>query len=145
MIRREAALDEIAARVTDAKNALGLLGFRRTPTRPIDEKYLPCIFMIEGDDEITDPSARTATGYGAKRVLELNIEIVAHKSSTDIKQLYRDVRSVVLRPNERGGNVMADGSTFIVEKRTEGPIGYGLPDIIGMTLVLAMPYTDDGN
>ena len=145
MIHRENALDEIAQRITDAKVPLGLKGFRRTPTRPVDEKYLPCIFMIEGNDEITSHSARSALGYPSKRAMEVIIEVIAHKSTTDIKQLYRDVRSVVLKSNEYRGNVMADGATFILEIRTEGPVGYGLPDVIGMSLVLAMSYTDDGN
>lgn len=144
MIHRETALDELAQRITDAKDTLGLKGFRRTPTRPIDENYLPCIFMIEGNDQITEHSSRVSAGYPSKRVLEVIFEIVVHKSKTDIKQLYRDVRSVVLKSNEHRGNVLADGTAFLLEIRTEGPTGYGLPDVSGMSLVLAMSYTDDG-
>ena len=58
----------------------------------------------------------------------------------DIKKLYRNVRSVVLADNP----IVAD-NTFIREIRTEGPNGYGLPNVIGMQLVLAMFYTDEGN
>jgi hypothetical protein len=141
---REQALDEIALRISNAKDTLGLKGFRRTPTRPVDEKYIPCIFMIEGEDEIVKPSNRDSNVYPAVRELEVGIDIVAYKSETDIKQLYRQVRAVVLRSGIIRGNILADNKVPIWEIRTEGPTGYGLPDLIGMTLVLKMSYTDDG-
>ena len=37
---RETALVEIYNRISDNKTVLGLNGFKRSPTRPIDEKYL---------------------------------------------------------------------------------------------------------
>ncbi len=139
MKNREAGLQEIYDRIYAAKDTLGLKGFKRTPTKAIDEKYLPCIFMIEDIDEIVDHSARSATGYPARRMLEVTLEMVTDRD-TDIKKLYTDVRSVVFD----GGVVVADDNTFIRETRTEGPTGYGLPDVLGMRLVLILFYTDDG-
>lgn len=140
MINREAGIVEINNRLIAAKDTIGLKGLKRTPTRPIDEKYLPCVYIHEGNDEIAKPSNRTPTGYPCKRVLELVIEIIANESLNDIKLLYRVVRSAVFN----GGVIVADDNTLINEIRTEGPTGYGLPDMIGMSLVLAMSYTDYG-
>ena len=139
MINREDGLVEIYNRIKAERVTLGLQAFKRTPTKPIDESYLPCIFMIEGVDDIVTPSARTGTGYPCKRNLEVTLEIVTDKD-TNIKQLYTDVRSVVFT----GGVIVADNNTFIREIRTEGPTGYGLPDVLGMQLVLVLVYTDAG-
>ena len=139
MSSRESGLNEIYTRVKDAKDALGLKAFKRTPTKPITEEFLPCIFMHEGIDEITEHSARTQAGYPCKRVLEVTLEMVTDRDA-DIKQLYTDVRTVVFG----GGVIVADNNTFIREIRTEGPTGYGLPDVLGMQLVLVLSYTDAG-
>lgn len=137
---REQGLNEVYQRVKEQRITLGLKAFKRTPTTPIDDKYLPAIFMDEGIDEVTVSSERNPTGYPMRRVLEIIIELVVLKSETDIKQLYIDVRKAVFN----GGVVVAD-NTIIKEIRTEGPNGYGLPNIVGMRLVLALSYTDDGN
>jgi hypothetical protein len=71
----------------------------------------------------------------------VHIEIIAHESNSDIRELYREVRSTIFN----GGVVVADDNTMINEIRTEGPTGYGLPDIGGISLVLGMSYNDDGN
>ena len=139
MINREAGLQEIYDRIYAVKDVLGLKGFKRTPTKAIDEKFLPCIFMVEDVDEIVEHSARSSTGYPAKRLLEVTLEIVTHRD-TDIKQLYRDVRSAVFGESV----IVADDNTFIRETRAEGPTGYGLPDVLGMRLVLVMFYNDKG-
>jgi len=139
MIRREEGLLELYKRVKDEREALGLMAFKRTPTMPINEDKLPCVFMIEGPDEITKYASRGQTGYPVDRVLEVTFELVSNRD-LDIKTLYRGVRSAIFV----GGIVVADKSTFIREIRTEGPTGYGLPDVTGMRLVLALRYTDDG-
>lgn len=139
MERREEGLEEIYRRISDARVELGLNGFKRTPTTAVTEQYLPCIFMIEGVDEVDQYSSRTQAGYPCKRVLEVTLELITNKD-VDIKQLYRDVRSVVFS----GGVIVADDSTFIREIRTEGPTGYGLPDVLGMRLVLLLSYNDAG-
>ncbi len=138
MDNRENGLETIYNRIYAGREELGLKAFKRSPTKPIDEKYIPCVFMIEDVDEVTEISSRGKLGYPMRRQLEVVLEIVTDRSY-DIKKLYREVRSVVLA----GDPVVAD-NTFIREIRTEGPTGYGLPDVLGMRLVLAMFYTDDG-
>lgn len=139
MINRENGLLEVYRRIYENRTTLGLKSFQRTPTKPVSEEFLPCIFMIEGIDEIVEHSNRNSMGYPCKRMLEVTLEIVTDKD-TNINQLYTDVRTVVFE----GGVVVADGNTFIRETRTEGPTGYGLPDVLGMQLVLVLFYTDTG-
>lgn len=139
MERREEGLIEIYTRIANARAALGLKAFKRTPTTPVTEQFLPCIFMIEGVDEVSQHSSRTQTGFPCRRVLEVTLEMVTNRD-VDIKQLYREVRSVVFS----NGVIVADDNTFIREIRTEGPTGYGLPDVLGMRLVLLLGYNDAG-
>lgn len=140
MINREAGLVQIYDRIYTQRDTLGLKAFKRTPTIAVDESFLPCIFMMEGLDEVIEHSSRNQTGYPCRRALEVALELVTD-GSADIKKLYTDVRTVIFD----GGVVVADNNTFIREIRTEGPTGYGLPDVLGMRLVLALVYTDDGN
>lgn len=140
MQRREEGLLEVYNRILNAKDVLGLKGFKRTPTSPVTEQYLPCIFMIEGVDEVVTHSSRGSSGFPCRRALEVTLEIVTNKD-VDIKKLYRDVRSVIFSE----GVIVADDNTFIREIRTEGPTGYGLPDVLGMRLVLALSHNDKGN
>ena len=102
--------------------------------------------MSEETDSVLEHSKRNKTGYPAKRVLEVVLEIVV-SDTTNIKQLYLDMRRVVF--TERGSdplvfNPVLAQNTFINENRTEGPTGYGLPDVLGMRLVLDLVYTDNG-
>ena len=95
--------------------------------------------MVEGIDSIVEYSSRTPTGYPARRMLEVTLEIISDKK-TDIKTLFREVRSVVFS----GGVVVADDKTIIKEVRTEGPTGYGLPGVLGIRLILFLMYKDEG-
>lgn len=144
MINREDGLNEIYERLKANRTFLGLTTFKRNPTRPAVENDLPCVFMIEGTDIITEHSKRSGTGYPAKRVMEVTIEIITTRE-VNIKQLFQDIRRVIF--TERNSNpvvytaIVAE-NTFIGENRTEGPAGYGLPDVVGMALVLDLVYTD---
>lgn len=146
MINRENALLEIYERLKENRISLGIATFKRIPTQPITEDDLPCIFMSEETDNVIEYSKRNKTGYPAKRVLEVGIEIIASRE-INIKQLYSDIRRVVFA--KRGTdltefNPNLDSNTFIHENRTEGPTGYGLPDVVGMRLVLDLVYIDNG-
>jgi len=143
---REDALLEIYERIKADRTVLEVKTFKRTPTAPIQQADLPCIFMLEGIDKITKLSARGNTGYPAQRVLEVVIELVTTEK-TDIKALYKLVRSTVFSvkgSNPKVYNSRLVDDAFINENRTEGPIGYGLPDVLGMRLVLDLFYTDNG-
>lgn len=151
MTNREDGLVEIYERIKARRSELNLITFKRTPTTPIRKEKLPCIFMSEDVDNVIEHSKRNKTGYPARRVLEVSLEIIVSKD-VDIKQLYFDVRRAVFMDKEA---VWADNAPisftpvlakniFINENRTEGPTGYGLPDVIGMRLVLDLIYTDKG-
>lgn len=145
MINRENGLNEIYERIKANRIILGIKTFKRNPTRPITEEDLPCIFMLEGVDTVLAHSKRTNTGYPVKRALEVTLELVT-QLDTDIKTLYTNVRRVVFTKRDSDpvqySSVIAQ-NTFINENRTEGPTGYGLPDVLGMRLVLDLVYTDD--
>ena len=144
---REDALVEIYNRVKDNRTELGLTSFKRTPTAPISDSDMPCLLMLEGNDGIVSSSSKTNTGYPVRRVLEVTLELVTD-GDTDIKSMLRDVRRVVftqrdtdpplydakLLPNNRTGSIS--------ENRMKGPDGYGLPNVLGMSLVLDLVYTD---
>ena len=145
MIYREQALDEIYERIKSEYVALGVKTFRRTPTTPIGKDEMPCIFMTEDVDNIVEHSRRSSTGYPAKRILELVIELVVSKE-TNIKQLYYDLRRVIFKEIDSDPpvyNPVLAKNAFINENRTEGPNGYGVQDIVGMRLVLDLVYTDE--
>lgn len=148
MENRELGLLEIKERIKVARTALGLKTFKRTPTRPSQLGDLPCVFMLEGTDVIFKRASRGALGYPAHRSLEVIIELVVNKTvTTDIKGLFKDLRKAVFTlrgsdPEEYTPVVAKD--TFIQENRTEGPLGYGLPDIEVMRLVLDLIYIDGG-
>jgi hypothetical protein len=108
------------------------------------EKDLPCIIMMEDVDSILKKSSRSTTGYPARRLAEIPIEIVTERT-TDIKQLYLKVRKVIFTDrNTLEYSSLLARDVFINENRTEGPTGYGLPDILGMRLILDLIYTDEG-
>lgn len=138
MIYRELGVQEIYNRIKDNRVALGVNSCKRTPTKPITEYKMPCVFIIEGVDEVLKANSRHPLGYTARRQLEVILEIIVERG-TDIRKLYVDIRSAILMDATVAKN------TFVNEIRTEGPSGYGLPDVSGMNLVLALTYTDNGN
>lgn len=146
MINRETGLVEIYNRVKTARTDLGLTSFRRTPTEAIVQEDCPCVFMHEGVDTIIEVSSRSGLGYPAKRSLEVVLELVT-SSDIDIRQLLLNLRAVVFSvdgSDPKIPNPIIGDNCFINENRTEGPNGYGLPDILGMSLVLDLIYTDNG-
>jgi hypothetical protein len=122
MDKREEGLLEIYARIKAAKDAETLVvkSFQRNPTVPVDLADLPCIFMVEGEDEIVKRSSRNPFGYPAERVLEVVLELIV-EGTADIRKLYKDLRIAVLKD----GAIVAT-NTLIREIRTEGPTGYGI-------------------
>jgi hypothetical protein len=144
MDNREAGLTELYERLRESRDALGLKSFIRTPTKPVVESQMPSVVMSEGSDIVTTHSQRYPHGFPARRVLEVAFEVIT-RSDADIKALHRAVRLVLFC--ERGSskiNPIIAEDTFINEKFTEGPIGYGLPNIVGMRLILDLIYTDKG-
>ena len=141
---REAGLQEIYERIKENRIALDIDSFKRIPTKPVQESDLTCCLMIEGNDVIIKKSSRGTTGYPAQRLLEVIIELIA-KKSIDVRAITKNLRSVIFtdRITEKPSSIIAE-NVFINENRTEGPMGFGLPNVIGMRLVLDLVYTDTG-
>jgi len=145
---REDSLTELYERIKANRTELGLASFKQTPTEPIKDDDLPCVVMIEGVDNVIVHSSKNNAGYPVRRVLEVTLELITTKD-TEIKTLLRDLRRIVFTerntdPPVYNARLLPSGRTgSIQESRTEGPTGYGLPDILGMSLVLDLVYTDD--
>ena len=148
MNNREDSLQELYERIKANRVDLGIASFKRTPTNPIDDSDMPCIIMLEGVDNIVAHSSKNSAGYPVRRALEVTLELITTKS-IDIKSLLRNLRRIVFTerdtdPPVYNAKLVPSGRTgFIQESRTEGPTGYGLPDVLGMSLVLDLVYTDD--
>jgi hypothetical protein len=151
MENREIALQEIYNRIKANREFLGVKTFKRNPTQPVIEKDLPTVFLTTENDVIHKRDSRGRSGYPATRVLEIVVELVAG-TEIDLMSLFRDLRRVVF---SKVGSDMENfhidmiepnlyENTFINENRTEGPIGYGLPDVLGIRLVLDLVYSDNG-
>jgi len=134
---REIGLQILYNRVKDNRSALGIKTFKRTPTAPVKADNLLCVFMLEGEDQVIKPSTRSAAGYPAQRVVEIVFEIIA-LGSFDIRAFYTQFRNIVL------SEVVLAPDCFIRETGTNGPRGYGQPNVIGMQLILSMNYIDKG-
>jgi len=147
MKRRVAACQEIFERIKSKKEEIGLKTFRKTPTDNAKVEEMPICFMLYGTDEIIKRSSRSATRSaerGNTRSVEIILELIAHKSD-DVQEIFEKVRNAVLvdaHPlKDLSGRV--DPTTFMVEDRTEGPAGYGLPDVEAMIFVINLVYLDE--
>lgn len=148
MDNREDSLLELYERVKLNRTDLGLKSFKRTPTNPIADTDMPCLIMLEGVDNIVAHGSKNSSGYPVRRALEVTLELITTKD-TEIKTLLKDLRRIVFTerstdpPVYRARLVPDNRTGFIQESRTEGPTGYGLPNVLGMSLVLDLVYTDD--
>ena len=148
MDNREDSLLELYERIKVNREDLGLASFKRTPTVPIADTNMPCVVMLEGTDNIVAHSSKNSAGYPVRRALEVTLELITTKD-TNIKTMLKDLRRIAF--TERGTDppaysarlVPKERTGFIQESRTEGPTGYGLPNVLGMSLVLDLVYTDD--
>ena len=105
---------------------------------------MPAVVMLEDIDVVVEYASRSRHGYPARRRLEVVFEVITSKN-TDIKRLYRDLRQVLFTDRTTGEiNPNIAPNVTIFENRTEGPVGYGLPDVFGMRLVLDILYIDNG-
>lgn len=148
MKKRIDACEEIYERIKADRVNIGLKTFKRTPTSAAKIEEMPICFMTDGVDTIIKRSSRAASptrkGEGNTRSLEVILEIVCHVDS-DILEIYKKVRAAVLADihplKDIIGNI--DSSTYMYEERTEGPIGYNVPEIVAMIFVITLIYVDD--
>lgn len=148
MQKRIDACKEIFNRIKAKKEEIGLKTFKKIPTDQAKQEEMPVCFMLYGPDNIIKRSSRTASasrkGQGNTRSVEVILELVANKSD-DVLDIYRKVRAAVLVDiyplKDVAGN--PDPTTFMIEDRTEGPVGYGLPDVEAMIFVINLVYLDE--
>lgn len=151
---RELGLTVIKQRLIDDKEYLQLKTIKRNSNDPISKVPMNAIFIFEGRDTITEHASKNFLGYPAKRMLEIDIEIITKndRDGKSIKDLYQKVRRTVLCdrvvnidesityiPNP----ILAD-NTAVRELRTLGAGLYDIPELIGMKLVLGLYYIDYG-
>lgn len=145
MDSREIGIAELIARLKAKKTDIGLARFIETPSGEVDPDQLPAILLEEGPDQISSHSNRSQSGYPSKRVLEISFECIVDTRNTDTRTFCRNVRrALFLDKDVDEVNVQLGNDIFVREDRTEGPFGYGLPNVNGMRLILNLIYTDEG-
>lgn len=147
MDSRELGLVEVYERIKAKRSEIGLLTFKRTPTKPLDPKNTPLCVMLEDEDNIIKRSSRGVSPYPAVRRLEVHLEIICNETTHQVKPMYSLLRKAVFTNrdaiNPQIDFRVAKGVT-VSESRSEGPYPYGVPNLIGMRLILNLEYTDEG-
>ncbi len=148
MIERELGLEEIYQRLKVAYEGIGIKYFRRNPTKAVGSDKFPALFMDEGVDSIVEYNSRTPHGYPARRACEVIMEINT-TADMDIRVLYGKVRKALFTKRDTPEGeppvytpVIAK-NVFFREVRTEGPSGVDIPDVLIMSLVVELVYTDN--
>ena len=131
---REDIVNEIKSILTAENASLGFETFIHYPTVAAREEDIPCLFIFEGTDLVTKPSSRSKLGYPAMRSLEIVFEIL--DSPDNILSKVRAVRDTVL------ANGDAYPQASVTEKKIEGPMGCGIPNVVICRLVLSASYKD---
>lgn len=140
MINRELGMEEVHKRLRPLYNApYDLKLVLRVPSRAVDENDMPCVLIMEGDDQITKRSGRDYLGYGCLRTLDVIVECWDFVESGDVRNIFESVRTLVLA--NRG--VLLQG-VMIREDRAVGPYNIGIPNILGMKAIFSLTYKDDG-
>lgn len=136
MINRTNSLSELENRIIADYSSIGIKTFRRYPGISAREDEIPCLFMFEGPDKIIKISKSSLLGYPKQRKVEVIFELIDFKS--DIVSKITGLRSSLLLPTPR----LVEGS-FIEESYIEGPIGYGIDNIVVCRIVFDMTYNDN--
>ena len=139
MINRELGMDEVEKRIKPLYNSLSLKKVMRHPSKAVDENDLPCVLIMEGDDEIVKRSGRDYLGYGCLRSLDVIVECWDFVESGDVRNIYEAVRTAVLANK---GTLLQ--GVMIRENKAVGPFNLGIPNVLGMRVVFGLTYKDDG-
>ena len=143
-VRRTLACNEIYNRIKTNRVAIGLKSFKKVATTQAKIEEAPICFMSYGEDSIIKRSSRSTSPFGCTRSLEIILEFVCHED-IDVEEICANIRKFVLSDphpiySESG---VVDTTTYMVEDRTDGPKGYGLPEITAMILVITLVYVDE--
>lgn len=147
MIKRIAGCEGLYQRIKAARTTIGLKTFVRTPTEQASLEQLPLCFMNYGTDSIIKKSSRTSSpsrdGATSICAVEIIFEIISLQGS-DIISIFQKLRKAVLSDIypalDTEGAV--DYSVSLAEERKEGPLGYGLPDVVAFIFVVTLTYPD---
>lgn len=138
MVNRELGLAEVEKRCRPLYNSLSLKNVMRVPSRAIDEDDMPCILIMEGDDDIVNRSSRDFIGYPCKRKLDVIVECW-DLASGNVRNICLEARKAVLASK----GVLLNG-VVINESKTVGPFNLGVPNMLGMRIIFNLFYKDDG-
>ena len=148
MDNREVGLSVIKNRIINDKDTLNVKSIWRNSNEPIDKSMLNAVYIFEGEDSIIKHANNNFLGYPARRLLEVEIELVTtiDRDGKGIKTFYQNLRRAVLcdkiddiyTPNP----ILAD-DVIIRELRTYGAHPYSTPGLIGMKMVLGLQYIDN--
>ena len=145
---RELGISEIKNRIIADRDILNINVIKRNSNDPVDKSMVNAIYIFEGKDIITDHSSKTFLGYPAKRMLELEIEMIAenNRDGKSIKSLYQNLRKTILCSKDGETyvpNPIVAENTIIRELRSFGPGLYNTPNLIGMKMILGLYYIDE--
>jgi hypothetical protein len=142
MSKKKDAAAEIKKRIQAIRVACGLKTFIEVPTEAAKVEQLPVCNMVYGVDKIVKRSSRSASPSRASipnvRAAEIMLELIASKSS-NVTEITKQVRDAVLADIHP---IAGDPSTYMEEDRTEGPVGYGLPNVEATILVINLIYPE---
>jgi hypothetical protein len=134
-------------RIKAARTEIGLKSFVEVPTSQAKVEQMPICFMNYGIDDIIKRSSRTVTptrkGEENTRSLEIIFQIVAPKGTTIgifrklRKEIFKDIYPLLKE------DLTIDTSVYIFEERSEGPYGYGIPDVEFFVFVVKLVYPDE--
>lgn len=141
MVNRELGMEEFHRRVRPLYNApYNLKQVMRLPSRAVDENDMPCVLILEGNDNIIKRSGRDYLGYGCQRSLDVIVECWDFVTGTgNVRNIYENVRTLVLANK----GVLLQG-VFVREERAEGPFNAGIPNVLGMRAIFSLTYKDLG-
>lgn len=148
MIKRIAGCKGIYERVKENRVTIGLKTFVEVPTSQAKIEQLPICFMNYGIDSIIKRSSRSSyssrKGERSMRSLEVIFQIVASKSD-NVVSIFQKMRSAILSDIHpiKDENDVIDFSVYMYEERSEGPVGYGIPDVEVFVFVITLIYPDD--
>ena len=146
---KEQSIVEIENRILNAKSLIGLKAFYRNNDILISKENVPCVKLIEGNDEIKEYSSRGNAGYPARRLLEIDVQIISidqNDRGASIKNLFLIVRRAIFCVKVDGAYVPTPSlarNSYIREIRSVGPLPYETQGLIGIVLTIGLNYVDD--
>jgi len=147
---REQGIDIIKQRIIEDKDILGLKSIKRNSNQPVNKNKLNAIYIFENEDIITKHASNDFLGYPARRMLELEIQLISQndRDGKGIKDLFLKLRRTVLCKKENDIYIPEPtliDNVFVRELKTIGAGTYEIPELIGMKMILGLHYIDNFN